>query len=495
MMDYLLGVDLGTQGSKAVLCDVSGHVIAYAYHEHAISSPKPGWAEQDARRVWWGEFVTLVTEILNQSAIRPAQIACVAISSFIPALLLVDSAGNPIRPAIIYTDRRAQTELDEMKSLFARQGYTEEQTGPYWLASPIPQLMWLKKHEPEAVKQTAHILQCFSYIIYRLTNQTVADHAMKVNYCPLYDREKDGWSKERAALLGIDPDILPEKIGWSTEIAGTITPQAAQECGLAAGTRVTIGTGDSFAEMVGAGLVVPGSAAMIYGSFMPLLIIQDKTVSLWEGYHCLPGLYFDGVHVRTGAALTRWFRDQFGALESLMEREIGENAYQILDRQAARVTPGCDGLIALPDFSGDVGNLHPGLGRGSLLGLTTSHTRAHIYRALLEGTGYELRFQLESLGIHLSQINAVGGGVKGRVWTQIICDILNITQNVMDIPYGAPFGNAYLAGMAAGIFTDTNTLTEKWLRRVATTVRPDISTQAAYQKNFEIYKAVRAVLF
>jgi xylulokinase len=494
-MDYLLGVDLGTQGSKAVICDVDGHVVAYAYHEHAISSPKPGWAEQDARRVWWGEFVTLVAEVLGQSAIRPAQVACVAISSFIPSLLLVDSDGSPIRPAIMYTDRRAQTELNEIKDMLASKGYTEEETGPYWLASPIPQLMWLKKHEPKAVKQTAHILQCFSYIVYKLTGQTIVDQAMKMNYCPLYDLNNNCWSSERAGLLGINPGILPERIGWSTEIAGDINRQAAQECGLAPGTKVTIGTGDSFSEMVGAGLVVPGSAALIYGSFMPLLIVQGHPVSKWEGNHCLPGLYFDGVHVRTGAALTRWFRDQFGTLESVIEQEIGENAYQILDRQAARITPGCDGLIALPDFSGDSGKLLPSLGRGSLLGITTSHTRAHIYRALLEGTGYELRYQLEVQGIHLTEINAVGGGVKGRIWTQIICDILNLTQNVMDIPYGAPFGDAYLAGMAAGIFTDTRMLTEKWLRRVATTVRPDISTRAAYQKNYELYKAARAVLF
>lgn len=494
-MEYLLGVDLGTQGSKAVLCDVNGHVVAYSYREHAISSPKPGWAEQDARRIWWDEFVTLVSEILNQSAIRPNQVACVAISSFIPSLLLVDSDGNPIRPAIIYTDRRAKTELDEIRDLLSQNGYMEEETGPYWLASPIPQLMWLKKNEPAAVKRTSHILQCFSYIVFKLTNQTTADQAMKMNYCPLYDLEKKSWSRERADLLGIKFEILPERIGWATEVAGVITRQAAQECGLAPGTKVTIGTGDSFAEMVGAGLVVPGSAALIYGSFMPLLIVDNEPISKWEGNHCLPGLYFDGVHVRTGAALTRWFRDQFGILESVIEQEIGENAYQLLDRQAARITPGCDGLIAIPDFSGDAGKLSPSLSRGCLLGLTTSHTRAHIYRALLEGTGYELRYQLETQGISLTEINAVGGGVKGRIWTKIICDILNLTQNVMDIPYGAPYGDAYLAGMAAEIFTDTRILIEKWLRRVATTVKPDISTRSVYQKNYDIYKTARNALF
>jgi xylulokinase len=494
-MDYLLGLDLGTQGSKAVLCDNEGHVVAYSYHEYEISMPHPGWAEMDARSVWWGGFVTLVQDILRLSGIRPAQIACVSVSSFIPSLLLLDAQGDPLRPAIIYTDRRSQVELDETKYVFLEAGFTEEETGPYWLASPIPQYLWVKKHEPEVIKKTALILQNYSYIVYRLTGNTVVDQAVKMNYCPIYDRDKGFWSQERAKLVGIDIHSLPERIGWVTDIAGTVSALAAQETGLAKGTPVTIGTGDSFAEMVGSGLVVPGSASLIYGSFMPLLSIYDKPFSLWEGFHCLPDLYFDGVYVRTGAVMTRWFRDQFGLVEKSIEMALGENAYQVLDRQAARIPPGCEGLVVLPDFSGEAGKVHPDLSRGAMIGLTTSHTRAHVYRSILEGTGYELRYQLEEQGIHLSKMNAVGGGVKGRVWTQIISDILNITQNVMDIPYGAPFGNAYLAGMAVGIFPDTKALTEKWLRRVSHSIRPDISTQAIYDKNFEIYRAARKVLF
>jgi xylulokinase len=495
MADYLLGIDIGTQGSKGVLCDIQGQVIAYAYREHGYLTPHPGWFEQDARSTWWGDFVFLTTEILIQSGIRPSQIGGIGVSSFVPSLLPIDAQGNPLRPAIIYTDRRSSEELEEIKKCLEEGGISPEDHGPYWLASPIPQLMWVKKNEPQTYKKIAHILQGYSYIAYRLTGITAVDHAMKRSYAPLYDSQIDGWSKERASLLGIDPKILPEKIGWATEILGAINGPAVEETGLAKGTPMILGTGDAFSEMVGAGLVVPGAAALMYGSFAPLMIIYDHPISAWEGYHCLPGLYFGGVGVTTGAALTRWFRDQFGQIELSMEKLIGENSYQLLDRQAARVSPGCDGLIAIPDFSGERGGIHPNLSRGALLGLTTAHTRAHIYRALLESTGYELRYQLENEKIALTHITAVGGGVRSNIWTQIVSDILNIYQETLDIPYGAPFGDAYLAGMGVGIFPDTHMLQEKWIRRIARTIRPDISMQRIYQENYEIYCAARQRIY
>lgn len=491
--DSLLGIDIGTQGAKGVLCDATGHVVASVYREHTISAPRPGWAEHDADQIWWGAFVTLVRAMLTESGIRPAQVAAISVSGLVPGMLPLDAEGRPLRPAILYTDRRAQDELEEIVVRLQEAGLSENDTGPIGLGSPIPQLMWVRNREPEVFSRTARIVQCAPYIVYRLTGCTTVDHAMKRSYAPLYDPEHDGWSDHRAALLGLDINLLPERIAWATDTAGHVSERAARETGLAAGTPVAVGTADAFADMVGAGVVVPGAAMALYGSFTAVLIGHDRPVSTWLGYHCLPGMYFSGAGVHTGAALTRWFRDQFGQAELAMERALGENAYQWLDRQAAQVPPGCDGLVALPDFTGEKSRLHPALNRGALVGLTTSHSRAHVYRALLEAIAYELRFQLTESGAIPKHMTAVGGGARSPVWTQIMSDVLDVTQDVLDVPYSAPYGDAYLAGMVVGLFEDTRTLREKWIR-VRRTIHPDPVTHDVYMQSFSAFRAVRDAL-
>jgi xylulokinase len=488
--NLLLGVDIGTQGAKGILCDLSGRVIASGYREQSIRSPQPGWAEHDAEGDWWNAFVSLSREMLTESGVDPARIAAIGISAFVPAMLALDAQGTPLRPAILYLDRRSEEELDQLTTSMRDAGYPEEEVTTFGLASPILQLLWVKKHEPALYRKIAKITQCQSYVIYRLTGKHVVDHAMKYSYAPLYEVALDQWSEVRAQDVDLNVDILPDQILWATEVAGYVTPQAAEQTGMVEGTPVSAGTADAFAEMVGSGVVKPGAATALYGSMTAILIGQEKTNNPYHGYHCLPDLYFSGAAVHTGASLTKWFRDVLGERELAIELETGQNAYHLLEQLAIDIEPGCDGLIALPFFSGEKSQISPDLNQGAFIGLTTLHTRGHIYRALLEGIAYELRYQLVTEDEIPKEMNAIGGGSRNHLWTQIISDVLQTTQYVLDNPFGAALGDAYLAGMAVGLFDDIDPLLRDWIR-IQRTVKPQLQRKAAYHEIYEIYLRVR----
>lgn len=487
---YLLGVDVGTQGAKAVLCDREGRVLASAYREHPIDCPHPGWAEHDAEAVWWGALVALAREVLASAGADASAIAGIGVSAFVPEMLPLGADGRPLRPAILYLDRRASRQVSEIQGRLREAGLSEAETGSVALASPIPQLLWMRDHEPDAFRRVSKIAQCAPYLVYRLTGAHIIDHAMKRSYAPLYDPQQEGWSRERSALLGLEPAILPDRIAWATEIAGVVTDQAARASGLAVGTPVAVGTADAFADLVAAGAVRPGAAAALYGSFTAILIARDQPVAGWHGHHCLPGLYFDGAAVPTGAALTRWFRDHFGTLDGVSDPA---RSYPLLERAAEAVPPGSRGLIALPDFSGAPGRVRPALARGAFLGLTPEHSRAHLYRALLEGVAFELRYQLEASGLRPGSITAVGGGTRNQLWLQIVSDVLDLAQDVLGAPagmYSAAFGDAYMAGMAIGWFAGTAELLEKWVkpeRRVS----PDPIRRDDYERWYGAYRVAR----
>lgn len=489
----LLGIDFGTQGAKGVLCDLEGHILSAAYREHTISTPQPGWAEQDAERVWWAAFVALTRQLPAQANLSADQIAAIGVSAFVPALLPVDKSGRPLRPAILYTDRRDQKQVAALTNQLQQADLSPEITGPVYLSSPITQLLWLREHEPGVWQRTARIFQCHNYLVYRLTGSFVIDQAMKRSYVPLYDAEREGWSEERAQMLGLNVQLLPERIAWATQPAGTITAQAAAETGLLEGTPVAVGTADAFADMIGSGTVVPGAAVALYGSFTAVLVTRSSPPDPWHGYHCLPDLYFSGAAVPTGAVLTRWFRDTFGQAEMAQERTTGISAYYWLDQMAAEVPPGCDGLIAIPDFSGEKSGVSSLLGRGALIGLTLHHGRAHVYRALLEGIAYELRRQLAAETTLPERIAAVAGGTASLVWTQVMSDVLGVTQEVLDIPYSAPFGSAYLAGMAADLFPDLEKLKKQWIR-VKRSVQPDPARRDLYNAYYAAYCDARRLI-
>lgn len=488
---YLLGIDIGTYESKGVITTPGGEVVASAAEGHTISLPRPGWAEHDAEKVWWHDFVTLCRRLLHASGVDAQSIAGVGVSAIAPCLLPLDRRGRPLRRAILYgIDTRAADEVAEVERLlgsdkiFAHSGHTlsAQDLGP--------RVLWLRKHEPEVWAQTETILTGSSYLVYRLTGERVIDIYTALTSAPMFDIRKATWSEEMAAPI-VSLEKLP-RLAWSCDVVGQVTAAAARETGLAAGTPVVAGTADAGAEALSAGLSQVGDLMIMYGSSTFFILKTDRQVfarHLWGTQYLQAGVYVVAGGMATGGSLTRWFRDLFAPEEMKTESAGGPNAYAALAELAAGAPLGANGLVMLPYFAGERSPIYDPHARGLIAGLTLAHTRADLYRALLEAVGYGIRHNVEALGDLGSSPRrclAVGGGTRNLFWLQVTSDIAGIEQYIPDQHYGACYGDAFLAGVGAGFFDDIAQVAE-WIsyRQI---VRPDVEAHRRYQPFYEIYR-------
>jgi xylulokinase len=490
-MGYFLGVDIGTTTSKGALVTDEGRAVAVQVVAHPLSTPRPGWAEEDAERHWWGDVVKLCRGLLAESRVDPRDIVAVGVSSLGPSMVPIDADGRPLRPAILYgIDTRAAAEIAELTDLLAARGEPLRQR---LTAQDIgPKLLWYRRREPDLWRQTRMVLGASGYVVWRLTGQPVVDDTCAMGYRPFFDEAGRGWRADRCALIDLDPAWLPPcRRPW--EIAGTVTPPAAAETGLAVGTPVSAGVMDVLAEFLTGGATDPGDGVVTYGTTMCVLRVTGEPVDC-------PGLVghfrtFTGQAaliggMATSAALTRWFRDEFGAPELAAEAAGGPNAYAALAGAAAAIPPGSDGLVALPYFAGERTPIQDSRARGLVLGLTLAHTRAHVYRALLEGVAFALNHHLDlmrSAGVAIEEMVAIGGGARSPVWTQIVSDVCDMRQVVAAEVPGAALGAAFLAAKGVGLVDDWRTLRDRWIR-IDRVVEPDPATVARYRDYYAVYR-------
>jgi xylulokinase len=488
---YLLGIDIGTYASKGVLVTATGDIVASASTGHPLSLPHPGWVEHDAQDVWWHDFVLLCRHLLAASGIDPRHIAGIGTSAIAPCVLPVDAEGTPLRPAILYgIDTRATQEVADLErelghaAIFAISGLrlSSQAAGP--------KILWLRRHEPEVWAQTATVLTGSGYLAFRLTGERTIDVYTATAYAPLLDLRTGTWSAEMARPI-TPLERLP-RLAWSSEVIGRVTPQAAQETGLAPGTPVVAGTADAAAEALSAGMAHPGDLMVMYGS--SIFFIQE-TSHLIASDRFWPALFLEkgssalAGGMSTAGSLTRWFRDQLAPQELAAEQAGGPNAYAALAELAASAPPGARGLVALPYFSGERTPLNDPLARGVVAGLTLSHTRADLYRALLESVAYGIRHNVETMreeGVPPVRILAVGGGTRNPLWLQIVSDVAGIEQYVPEQQQSASLGDAFLAGLGVGLFSSRADLARRI--RYAQVVRPDPQTQALYEPYYQFYR-------
>ncbi|HYH11092.1 MAG TPA: FGGY-family carbohydrate kinase, partial [Thermomicrobiales bacterium] len=416
----------------------------------------------------------------------------VAVSAIGPCMLPVDEDGRPLRPGVLYgIDTRAQAEIDWLNEHFG-EGPIFELGGMALTSQAIgPKILWLRRNEPHIYAKTHKILTATSYLTHRLTGEYVIDRHTGAHYNPLVDIDSLEWDARFAEPI-VDLDKLPP-LRWSTEIAGTVTKRAATETGLAVGTPVTAGTVDAAAEAVSVGVVEPGDLMVMYGTTMFFLLVTDRPVPdprVWATGYVLPGTYDIAGGMATTGALTRWFRDEFAATEVAAEAEGGPNAYAALATAAEGIPAGSDGLVCLPYFAGERTPIHDPDARGVFAGLTLSHGRAHLYRAILEGTAYGVRHNLETLremGAVPQRLVAVGGGASNRLWLQIVTDVTGQAQVVPERTIGASYGDAFLAGLATGIVPGVDALASDWVH-VAEEIEPDAETQRTYDAYYRVYR-------
>jgi xylulokinase len=489
---FLLGVDIGTYSSKGVLVGTDdGQVRAAHVIEHDLSLPQPRWVEHDADQIWWGEFVQICQHILGTTGVDPGDILGIGVSGIGPCVLPVDEGGRPLRPGILYgIDTRAKDEIQIYEDALGEDAIFQLSGSMLSSSSIGPKIMWIKNHEPEIYQRARWFLTSHSYIVYRLTGEATVDIYSACSYAPLMDIESITWLDQEVA--GMNPRHALPKMLWSCEVAGTVTPQAARQSGLAEGTPVIAGSIDAAAEAVSAGVSQLGDMMMMFGSSNSLIVRTDRLIrtrQFWGLNWLMPGTYAVVGGMSTVGSLTRWFRDQFSPLERQAEAQGGEDAYAALMGLLHDSPLGANGLVALPYFQGERTPFEDPDARGVLFGLTLKHSRADVYRALLESVGFGVRHNVDVMsaqGVKPQRILGVGGGTKNRAWMQMICDIANVRMAIPKQQIGASYGDALMAGVGAGVYHSLDEI-QDWIE-YGEELQPDPEKHRRYQPLYEIYR-------
>ena len=493
MKTLLLGIDVGTYSSKAALVTTAGEVLRTAVVPHGIATPAPGHVEQDADGVWWHDACALCRQLLDGAPFRGSDVAAVAVSAIGPCLLPLDVAGRPLRPGILYgVDVRATEQIAELDALIGRDEIQRFSLMSLNSQAIGPKIRWLRQHEPDVWRRTRRLTTASAYLVWRLCGEHRIDRHTASHYMPLYDPRTGEWDERYAEHLA-PASMLPAP-GWSDEVAGTVTSAGAQATGLAAGTPVAIGAVDALSEAISVGVVRPGDLMIMYGSTTFFILVQAAPTPderLWTVAGAYPGQFNLAAGMSTTGSLTRWFQDQ-------LARDLPAGEASALFEAAARVAPGAGGLVCLPYFSGERTPLNDPLARGVIAGLCLAHSRDQVFRAILEGVACGVRHNVQTLallGAHAHRVVAVGGGAQTDTWLQIVSDVAGLRQEVPAITLGACYGDAFLAGCAAGLLRREQ-ITD-WVRpgriiEPAASLRP--TYDALYADYIDLYQDSRRVV-
>jgi xylulokinase len=485
-MNATLGIDIGTYESKGVLVDSEGRVLASAARPHGLIVPRAGWAEHRADEDWWGDFVWLSQRLLSESGLDASEVKAVGASAIGPCMLPVDADGAPLMNAVLYgVDTRAAREIDDLAERIGADRILAHGGNALTSQAVGPKILWLKRNRPDIYARARMFLNSTSFLVHRLTGRFVTDPYSASNVAPLYDIESGTWSDALA------PDItelerLPE-IAWTTEIAGTVSDHAAEQTGLASGTPVIVGTIDAAAEAISVGVLDPGELMLMYGSTVFTIRIGSERIRdprLWHAPWLFAGQYASMAGLATSGTLTHWFADE-------LARDLSpETAMGALAAEGQASPPGANGLIFLPYFSGERTPIHDPNAKGAIIGLTLAHTRADIYRALLEGVAFATKHILDTYaeaGAPPSTIVAVGGGLRNRIWTETTSDVTGFTQTAPQIGLGAAYGDAFLARLALG---DVSRSAIKQWNPATFTIAPDRAKARLYERRYAIFRAL-----
>lgn len=487
-MSLVIGVDVSTTATKAVVVDDTGRVRGVGSAGYGFDTPHPLWAEQHPG-LWWEATPQAVRAALAAADAEPGAVAAVGLTGQMHGLVALDEAGEVIRPAILWNDQRTGEECDLIRELVGPERLVEVTGNDALTGFTAPKLVWLRRHEPEAWRRLRRVLLPKDYVRYRLTlvgATDVADGAGTI----LFDLAARRWSPEVTAALDIDPDWLPP-VFEGPEVTGEVTQAAADATGIPAGTPVVAGGGDQAANAVGVGAVDPGTVALSLGTSGVVFAPTDRPTVEPRGRvhsfcHAVPQRWHLMGVMLSAAGSLRWYRDTLAP-----GVEFGE-----LVEEAAEVPPGAEGLLFLPYLTGER-TPHPDpLARGAFVGLTVRHTRAHLTRAVLEGVAFGLADNLAlmrqaGLG-EVDRIRASGGGLRSRLWRQILADTLGTAIVGTSTVEGAAFGAATLAAVGAGWFPTVQEAAAAWVNETdATPPGPD---RQLYRRLHDRYQALYPAL-
>jgi xylulokinase len=489
-----LGIDVGTGGTRAVLIDSEGRVTASATGEHEpFASPQTGWAEQDPRD-WWRAAIVAVRGVLAKGNVAPDEISGVGFSGQMHGAVLLDKHDEVLRPSIIWCDQRTSNQCFAITEKIGAARLIELTCNPALTGFTLPKLLWVREVEPDIWRQVASVLLPKDYVRLRLTGDRATDVA-DASGTLLLDVTNRRWSQQMLAASELDEALLP-RVFESPEITGVVSAAGAEATGLRVGTPVVAGGGDQSAGAVGMGIVRPGAVSATIGTSGVVFAASDKPALDPQGRvhtfcHAVPGRWHV-MGVTQGAGLSlRWFRDQFGA-----GIDDGRDPYEHLTEEAAAVRAGADGLVWTPYLMGErTPHLDP-QARAALVGLTASHTRAHMIRAILEGVAFSLRDTFEifrEMSVPVNEIKLGGGGARSELWQQIQADVYGRAVKTVEAEEGAAYGAALLAGVGVGAWPSVDQACDS-IVRIKAEVEPDREAVAVMEQQYQIFRQIYPAL-
>ncbi len=451
-MSTVIGLDVSTTATKAILVDDTGEVGGVAVSEYGFDTPHPLWAEQDPV-LWWDATVDAIDRLLTESGVEPSGVTAIGLTGQMHGSVLLDGRGEVVRPAILWNDQRTASECEEIRLRVGPERLIQITGNDALTGFTAPKLLWVARNEPENWARVRQIMLPKDYVRYRLTDQYAVDVADGSGTI-LFDLAKRTWSPEVLDALDLDPTLFPATFE-GPEITGTVSSAAATATGLHPGTPVVAGGGDQSANAVGVGAVESGVVALSLGTSGVVFATTDGPAIEAGGRvhsfcHAVPGRWHMMGVMLSAAGSLRWLRDAFAPARSFEDLVAG----------AARVPPGSDGLLFLPYLTGER-TPHPDPeARGAFVGLTVRHDLRHLTRAVLEGVAFGLRDGLDlMIGAGLeppTQIRASGGGTKSALWRQILADVLDAGIATVKTEEGAAYGAALLAAVGSGLLPDVD---------------------------------------
>ncbi len=498
-MAYYLGIDIGTSGTKALIMNAKGGVLATATAEHGISAPKPTWSEQNPRQ-WWAATVKATQTVIRKARIPGRQIAGIGLSGQMHGLVITNDAGKPLRPSIIWNDQRTAREAAEIERKVGGKKKLIQLVGnPAMTSYTLTKLLWVRRHEPRVYEKIRHLLLPKDYVRLCLTGEYVGEVA-DMSGTLMLDQRKRKWSKKMLEIFQIDPKILPPVVE-SHEVTGRVTKSVAAKLGLAEGTPVVGGGGDQQAGAIGNGVVIEGLTSAAMGTSGVVFVHSRRYKTDPEGRintYCasVAGEYcMFGCILSAGGSL-QWYRNILGVAEKAAAKKKGIDPYKLLDAQAESAPAGCEGLFWLPYLTGERTPHADPHARAGWIGIHSRTTKSELIRSVMEGATFAMNDAVTLLresGLKIRQIRLSGGGATSPFWRRLQADIYGTTCVTINAEEGPAYGVALLAAVGTGRFKNVREACKAGIR-ITRTIKPDPKAKKFYAGYYAQYRRLYPAL-
>jgi xylulokinase len=492
VMAHYLGIDVGTSGTKALVMNASGKVLATATAEHGIYSPRPGWSEQKPDE-WWASTVQAVRAAVRRSGVAPASIAGIGLSGQMHGLVILDGSGKPLRPSLIWNDQRTAPQAAEIEAKAGGRSKLIALVGNAAMTSfTLTKLLWVRQHEPRIYDRIRHLLLPKDYVRLRLTGEYVGE-VSDMSGTLMLDQRKRDWSKTILSMFQIDPAILPPVVE-SHEVTGRLTSAAARQLGLKAGAIVVGGGGDQPIGAVGNGVVrdglvsaTMGTSGVVYTHSGEYRVDPQSRINTFCS--CVAGQWCMFGCVLAAGGSFQWLRNTLGAAEMAQAKRRKVDPYELLTAEAAQAPAGCEGVFWLPYLTGER-TPHPDPNaRAGWIGLHSRTTRKELIRAVLEGATFAMGDVVDLLrarGVNVRQARLSGGGARSAFWRQLQADVYGCACATINSEEGPAYGASLLAAVGAGEYRDIQQACGAAVK-VVRTIRPNPKAKALYRRLHEQY--------